>query len=192
MSNSKANDPEEDKWAWLVSTVVAPDRACLECGGPNLRSMGAKYCSERCCRRVHNRRSAAKQVESGRNRERKAKERLALASTKPAPHHPLAKPEMIGHKVFKSEAKSKKIHALKQVGWSKEAYNQAYIDQGGKCYLCGSLPGDKLLAADHNHATGKPRRLLCGLCNRYLGVIENNNLLDRIKTYLEELPVYDM
>jgi hypothetical protein len=58
-------------------------------------------------------------------------------------------------------------------------------EQGGACAVCGSK--DKKLELDHNHKTNQLRGLLCGSCNRALGLMkENRFFLDNMKKYIDE------
>lgn len=59
-------------------------------------------------------------------------------------------------------------------GISLEDFNRMLIAQGGCCAICGRRKGGSRnqgvrLHVDHDHATGKPRGLLCGRCNRGIG-----------------------
>jgi Recombination endonuclease VII len=77
---------------------------------------------------------------------------------------------------------------FKVTGWSDEAYDLALIASGNRCHLC-SEPGTKSepLEADHDHGTGKPRSLICGRCNRALGLLRDDvALIRRCATYLED------
>lgn len=67
-------------------------------------------------------------------------------------------------------------------------YYDQFEKQGGKCILCGSAGvGGKGLVFDHNHATGEPRGLLCGLCNGGLGYFRDDpELLIKAANYLRE------
>ncbi len=49
---------------------------------------------------------------------------------------------------------------------------QRLADNGGKCGLC-LLPARRP-CADHDHATGQLRDVICGGCNSVLGKVENN------------------
>jgi hypothetical protein len=60
--------------------------------------------------------------------------------------------------------------------------------QEGLCYVCGEAPTErKPLATDHNHKTGKVRKLLCDRCNRTLGQVKDSaHLLRCLANYLDE------
>lgn len=75
-------------------------------------------------------------------------------------------------------------------GISLLEYRQMSAAQAGRCAVCKKLPDGEgcnaVLAVDHDHATGKVRGLLCGPCNRALGIMEDD--IERIlslATYLE-------
>lgn len=50
--------------------------------------------------------------------------------------------------------------------------------QGGRCAICGRLPHgrgiESRLHLDHDHRTGRRRGMLCGSCNRALGLLDEN------------------
>ena len=50
-----------------------------------------------------------------------------------------------------------------------EEYDRMIELQCGCCAVCGGRP-DKPLVVDHDHDTGAIRGLLCGYCNRMLGM----------------------
>lgn len=58
-----------------------------------------------------------------------------------------------------------------------EQYNELFEKQRGLCSICGGTPtrGKKWLDVDHNHKTGKIRGLLCGDCNRMLGLAKDSD-----------------
>ena len=68
-------------------------------------------------------------------------------------------------------------------------YDKAYQIQGGRCAGCGKHQSElkTKLQADHDHATGKFRALMCGPCNRICGLSHDDpevlrtlaNLLER-------------
>jgi Recombination endonuclease VII len=71
-------------------------------------------------------------------------------------------------------------------GISLVQYERLLARQGGVCAICGRPPrGQRPLDVDHNHTTGQVRGLLCGNCNRALGLLEENPILfDKAKEYI--------
>lgn len=71
------------------------------------------------------------------------------------------------------ENKSAYLRRLKQIyNLSLEDYEIMFMRQGGVCAICNK-PSLKRLNVDHNHITGKIRGLLCGPCNRALGLFND-------------------
>ena len=64
---------------------------------------------------------------------------------------------------------------------------ELHARQGGKCAICGTqyVLGLKRLALDHCHETGRIRGLLCGSCNRGLGLFRDNP--ERLRKAIEYL-----
>lgn len=59
--------------------------------------------------------------------------------------------------------------------------------QGGRCAICGRLPGKRRLAIDHDHETNQVRELLCGPCNQGLGFFgDDPDLLMKAASYLRK------
>lgn len=75
-----------------------------------------------------------------------------------------------------------------QYGITLEDYNNMLEAQDYKCAICGNedeVEGRRL-AIDHCHKTGKVRGLLCGKCNRGLGLFYDNfTLLQSAIEYLK-------
>lgn len=88
----------------------------------------------------------------------------------------LAKPEV--------RERRKESRLRLRYGMTLGDYRELYKEQGGKCAICGT-PKDKF-DIDHCHKTDRVRGLLCGACNRALGLMKDNTvfLLKAIK-YLE-------
>ena len=65
---------------------------------------------------------------------------------------------------------------------SLEEYNTLLVKQEGKCAICGALDGSeksnnngsKSLSVDHDHQTGEIRGLLCSMCNKGIGSLEDS------------------
>src|ERR1700676_1906664 len=53
-------------------------------------------------------------------------------------------------------------------------YNKMVAKQNNLCSICKKAESeDKLLAVDHCHKTGKIRELLCGKCNKGIGLFQD-------------------
>lgn len=79
-------------------------------------------------------------------------------------------------------------------GIDLDIYKEMLENQQSKCGICES-PGfimnkdvhKMLLVVDHDHKTGKVRKLLCHNCNRALGLFQDNkNILKKAAQYLED------
>jgi len=62
---------------------------------------------------------------------------------------------------------------LARHGMTLEEYDEMAAQQGGKCAICGSEPSGRL-HVDHDHGTGRVRGLLCGGCNKSLGLMKDD------------------
>ena len=66
-------------------------------------------------------------------------------------------------------------------GISLPLYEELLRQQDGLCAICARPPrGKRPLDVDHDHVSGRVRGLLCGNCNRAIGV------LDEIRNYSTE------
>lgn len=73
---------------------------------------------------------------------------------------------------------------LRTYGITPEDYDRMYADQGGRCDICWQP--DESLHVDHDHVTGRVRALLCGKCNRMIGLAnEDPAILGRAVSYLQ-------
>jgi hypothetical protein len=75
---------------------------------------------------------------------------------------------------------------VKKFGLTPPGYERLLGIQGG-CAICGrQSQKNRRLAVDHSHATGEVRGILCDLCNRGLGVFQEDvNILRAAIAYLE-------
>ena len=68
---------------------------------------------------------------------------------------------------------TKNRRLLYRYGIDEDQYAAMSAEQGGLCFICSSPPpGAKRLYVDHDHSTGKVRRLLCPACNFLAGHVE--------------------
>jgi hypothetical protein len=84
-------------------------------------------------------------------------------------------------------------YQLAKYGLTLQDYEKMFEQQKGLCYTCHN-PETKMsngkvikLSVDHNHTTGKVRKLLCYSCNLTIGKIQENiETLKNFIKYLEE------
>ena len=81
---------------------------------------------------------------------------------------------------YRHKRKNENWRLLAHYQLTLEQYEQIEREQGGVCAICGKPPHDKIkrgivarLHCDHDHRTGRFRGLLCGNCNRALGMFED-------------------
>lgn len=88
-----------------------------------------------------------------------------------------------------TKEKQRQYRLINIYGITVEEYEELLISQNYKCAGCATHQAEltKTLNVDHDHDTGEVRGLLCGNCNRALGLVKDNTktLLNLI-TYLEK------
>lgn len=91
----------------------------------------------------------------------------------------------VAENVEKVKNKNRRVKLKNEYGISIEDYNIMLENQNSSCAMCGKHQSeiDRRLDVDHCHITGKVRGLLCGECNRRLGIYEM--IKDSAKAYLE-------
>jgi hypothetical protein len=64
----------------------------------------------------------------------------------------------------------------RKTGWDGEQYRSKLVEQDHRCAICEApqCSSGKAFAADHDHVSGKPRGVLCGKCNKGLGLLGDN------------------
>jgi hypothetical protein len=81
----------------------------------------------------------------------------------------------------------RRIDLKRRYGLSLEEYEDIKKSQKGVCFICKETNGEKPLAVDHCHKTGKVRGLLCCKCNRALGYFKDSVInLKKAISYLEK------
>lgn len=79
----------------------------------------------------------------------------------------------------------KEIDLKRKYDMGNDDYQSFLEAQGGRCAICGEVPGDTSLAVDHDHETGKVRGLLCFKCNTALGMLgDSREMLLEAAAYL--------
>lgn len=91
----------------------------------------------------------------------------------------IAEPEKLRH--YQRTAITKRYG--KTVTW----FDQQLADQQGRCPLCDQQFGTSTPHIDHCHSTGHVRKLLCGKCNKMIGLAhESSATLLRAAAYLNK------
>lgn len=86
--------------------------------------------------------------------------------------------------VAPSRRKATRKSRLKRYGLTEESYQQLFESQAGLCAICAQ---PHPLEIDHNHETEHVRGLLCGRCNKAIGLLlDNPDLAKRAMLYLLE------
>lgn len=71
-----------------------------------------------------------------------------------------------------------------------EVYRRLCVQLNNQCQICQSA--STTLHVYHNHETGKVRGLICGSCNRALGLFkESQTILNNAIKYLNDPPLYN-
>ena len=86
--------------------------------------------------------------------------------------------------------KVRAMHLWSSYGMKLDDYNRMFVVQNGVCAACGISPEymrHKVLEVDHDHITGAVRGLLCGKCNRALGLVKDQPWL--LHKYLMSRPL---
>lgn len=90
---------------------------------------------------------------------------------------------------MKYHVKGKKRHDSEfrqKYGIGLHQYQTILEEQNGVCYICEEKDF-RNLAVDHDHSTGRVRRLLCTNCNTGLGKFKDDpNLLKRAAEYVAQ------
>jgi hypothetical protein len=76
-------------------------------------------------------------------------------------------------------------HLRRKYGLTQNLFEALVAAQLGNCAICGANE-DLELHVDHDHRTKKVRGLLCGKCNKAIGLLNDDpHLLEAAKQYLE-------
>ena len=88
-------------------------------------------------------------------------------------------------RAYRADPEKKKLAVQRSVdslrrrttGVDSVQYARMVADQAGLCAICGEPPQGRELDVDHDHATGRVRKLLCGSCNLGLGKFRDDPTL---------------
>jgi len=84
----------------------------------------------------------------------------------------------------RKKATDRRTYLKRVYGICPEEFDFLVVAQGGRCAICGKKD-DHQLHIDHDHGTGRVRGLLCGSCNRAMGLFhEDPNRFRSAELYL--------
>ena len=85
------------------------------------------------------------------------------------------------------KARKKELALQAKYGITMKEYDRLFFLQKGRCAICPTtLERDRDTHVDHDHNTGKVRGLLCGPCNRAIGLLQDDpQRCKNAATYLE-------
>jgi hypothetical protein len=81
------------------------------------------------------------------------------------------------HELNTPERRATAARRVRDAAWglSDGEYDSMLEAQGGGCAICGeTCKSGRSLAVDHDHASGQIRGLLCGDCNRAIGMMADS------------------
>ncbi len=145
-------------------------KPCRKCGGTERYLSGNKPCV-RCLKESSALRSKTKRKEWSR----KNKEKINAYNKER--YHSLTEEEKI--------LRNRK-YTVSQYGLTLEEYDVILETQKGVCAICSEAPEGNL-HIDHNHITNEVRGLLCGKCNRAIGLLNDDvSLFSKAINYLNK------
>tara|TARA_Y100000310_G_scaffold340444_1_gene436280 strand:+ start:2171 stop:2440 length:270 start_codon:yes stop_codon:yes gene_type:complete len=81
----------------------------------------------------------------------------------------------------------RKNQLRRKYGITEDDYDEMYRAQRGCCWICGTHQSalKRRLNVDHDHDSGDVRALLCGHCNRGIGLLgDDPKTVQRAADYL--------
>ena len=75
----------------------------------------------------------------------------------------------------------------RRLGITLDDKNRMIEKQNSRCYVCDKKLEFSQCCVDHDHNTGKIRKILCTNCNKGLGIFKDDvKLLEKLVLYLKE------
>ena len=145
-------------------------KPCKKCGSTERYSSGNKPCVK-CVKENSKQRS-----KNGKRNEWSRKYKDKINSKNNAYYHSLTTEE----KILRNRKQQVSLYGL-----TLEDYDAMMERQNGVCAICSTETKGNL-HIDHNHQTNEVRGLLCGKCNRAIGLLNDDiSLFTKAITYLK-------
>jgi len=145
-------------------------KPCKKCGNTERYSSGNKPCVK-CAKENSKQRS-----KNGKRNEWSRKNKDKINSKNNIYYHSLTTEE----KILRNRKQQVSLYGL-----TLEDYDAMMERQNGVCAICSTRTKGNL-HIDHNHQTNEVRGLLCGKCNRAIGLLNDDvSLFTKAITYLK-------
>ena len=172
--------------AGLTTYIGKP---CIKCGS-NIRFVNNRNCTE--CNKL--RLSEYRQSNENCEKARQYKKAHRSIATKQVREWRRVNPGRAKEISKRSHDNRQKIgkryeyDLVRKYGLTFEEFTAMSASQGHVCAICNAPWSDtKIPQVDHHHGTGKIRGLLCGPCNRAIGLLNDNPCFtERATIYLKD------
>ena len=164
-----------------VKTKGSVVRICPTCGTtfwtwPSVIEAGRKtYCSQNCARTAR----------GASNRGVKwTPERIAKRTESRKANATKASAEIIEERKAHRREMARAVNLAWKHGLTPEQFDALWDSQDGRCAICRCVltKGTREVHVDHSHKTGAIRGILCGSCNRGLGMLKDS--IDNLESAL--------
>ena len=134
---------------------------CKKCGSTE------RYTGSSDCRQCHIKKCTKRNKENPKYQENQRKWREANI---------ISRKEYDKRWYQENKEKSYEYTLKKKYGITYAEYEKMLTEQKGLCAICGKTEPteNRRLAVDHCHRTGKVRSLLCGKCNKAIGLLDDD------------------
>jgi len=96
-----------------------------------------------------------------------------------------SKKHSVQRNIEKERVRRADYHLRRRYGLSATEKKRMFIAQGSCCASCG-VEKSKYWCVDHDHATNGVRSVLCLRCNTALGIVEDIELMEMLRRYLDQ------
>ena len=159
-------------------------KPCIRCGN-DARFVNNRNCTE--CNKMRSRRYREEGTNNARlvayRREHQPQATKTTREWRAA--HPNQAREILQRSQRKRKKARRRYDLKRRYGLTSDKFDEMDKCQSGRCAICGD-PWSAAPQIDHDHTTGKVRGLLCGRCNRAVGLLRDDwRLAEKAQQYLQ-------
>lgn len=161
-------------------------KQCKSCGSSFPVNFNQRYCSDLCAKTF--RKQQAKEGKASYYNRNKDK----IKKSSKAWYEANKERASVRSKAYRQANKEAIAGArfIAKYGITSQEYKELESSQSGVCAICWGKDRDcrnRPLSVDHDHSTGKVRGLLCGHCNKALGLLNDNlSTVEKAFRYMEK------